>query len=104
MAMQTSYTARGDHTAEEGAANWTGTTGSWFYLDAVTVRTTDRTGAVAALGDSITDGWQSTSGLDRRWPTTSPAVCSGPARMSRVSPTRESPATRSWPTGPGGAR
>ncbi len=23
MAMQTSYTARGDHTAEEGAANWT---------------------------------------------------------------------------------
>ncbi|MBQ0887043.1 SGNH/GDSL hydrolase family protein [Streptomyces sp. RM72] len=68
MAMQTSYTARGDHTAEEGAANWTGTTGSWFYLDAVTVRTTDRTGAVAALGDSITDGWQSTSGLDRRWP------------------------------------
>ncbi|ELS50480.1 putative Lipolytic protein G-D-S-L family (Precursor) [Streptomyces viridochromogenes Tue57] len=26
------------------------------------------TGAVAALGDSITDGWQSTADLNRRWP------------------------------------
>ncbi|GHB78180.1 SGNH hydrolase [Streptomyces viridiviolaceus] len=68
MAMQTSYTAQGDHTAEEGAENWTGTTGSWFYLDAVTVRTPARTGAVAALGDSITDGWQSSGDLNRRWP------------------------------------
>ncbi len=68
MAMQTSYTAEGDHTAEEDARNWTGTTGSWFYLDAVTVRTDARTGAVAALGDSITDGWQSSGDLNRRWP------------------------------------
>ncbi|MGW0812821.1 SGNH/GDSL hydrolase family protein [Streptomyces viridiviolaceus] len=68
MAMQTSYTAQGDHTAEESAENWTGTTGSWFYLDAVTVRTAARTGAVAALGDSITDGWQSSGDLNRRWP------------------------------------
>ncbi|MGV9915361.1 SGNH/GDSL hydrolase family protein [Streptomyces tendae] len=68
MAMQTSYTAQGDHTAEEGAENWTGTTGSWFYLDAVTVRAPARTGAVAVLGDSITDGWQSSGDLNRRWP------------------------------------
>ncbi|MFJ7495089.1 SGNH/GDSL hydrolase family protein [Streptomyces sp. NPDC097727] len=68
MAMQTSYTTQGNHAAEESAGNWTGTTGSWFYLDAVTVRTAARTGAVAALGDSITDGWQSTSDLNRRWP------------------------------------
>nr|WP_308298742.1 SGNH/GDSL hydrolase family protein [Streptomyces sp. GESEQ-35] len=66
MAMATSYTTQGDHTAEEGAANWTGTTGSWFYLDAVSVRTTSA--AVVALGDSITDGWQSTTDLNRRWP------------------------------------
>ncbi|MFJ6567937.1 SGNH/GDSL hydrolase family protein [Streptomyces sp. NPDC091292] len=68
MAMQTSYTTTGDHTAEEGAGNWTERTGSWFYLDAVTVRTPSTTGAVVALGDSITDGWQSTSDLNRRWP------------------------------------
>ncbi|MBD3003574.1 SGNH/GDSL hydrolase family protein [Streptomyces sp. 5-10] len=68
MAMQTSYTSQGDHTGEESAAHWTDTTGSWFYLDAATVRTSAATGAVAALGDSITDGWQSTTDLDRRWP------------------------------------
>ncbi|WP_443060248.1 SGNH/GDSL hydrolase family protein [Streptomyces sp. NBC_00444] len=66
MAMATSYTTQGDHTAEEGAANWTGTTGSWFYLDAVSVRA--GSAAVVALGDSITDGWQSTTDLNRRWP------------------------------------
>ncbi|MGW0759056.1 SGNH/GDSL hydrolase family protein [Streptomyces sp. NPDC002814] len=66
MAMATSYTTQGEHTAEEGAANWTGTTGSWFYLDAVSVRA--GSAAVVALGDSITDGWQSTTDLNRRWP------------------------------------
>ncbi|MFE7836471.1 SGNH/GDSL hydrolase family protein [Streptomyces sp. NPDC057474] len=68
MAMQTSYTAAGDHAAQEGPDNWTGTTGSWFYLDAVTVRTAPDVGAVVALGDSITDGWQSTTDKNRRWP------------------------------------
>ncbi|MFJ3775619.1 SGNH/GDSL hydrolase family protein [Streptomyces sp. NPDC090075] len=69
MAMQTSYVTQGDHTAEEGAANWTDTTGSWWYLDSVSVRPPDpATGAVVALGDSITDGWASTTDLDRRWP------------------------------------
>ncbi|MFF1256057.1 MULTISPECIES: SGNH/GDSL hydrolase family protein [unclassified Streptomyces] len=68
MAMQTSYAADGDHAAEEGTDNWTERIGSWFYLDSVTVRTGAETGAVVALGDSVTDGWQSTADLDRRWP------------------------------------
>ncbi|MEU0853792.1 SGNH/GDSL hydrolase family protein [Streptomyces flaveolus] len=68
MAMQTSYAAKGDHTAEAGAEAWTDTIGSWFYLDAVSVRPQAGTGAVVALGDSITDGWQSTTDLNRRWP------------------------------------
>ncbi|MEU0202914.1 MULTISPECIES: SGNH/GDSL hydrolase family protein [unclassified Streptomyces] len=68
LAMQTSYTTEGDHTAEESAANWKQRTGSWFYLDAVTVRPRKGTGAVAALGDSITDGWRSTTDRNRRWP------------------------------------
>ncbi|MFJ9349902.1 SGNH/GDSL hydrolase family protein [Streptomyces sp. NPDC101237] len=69
MAMQTSYVTQGDHTAEESAADWTGTTGSWWYLDSVSVRPPDpATAAVVTLGDSITDGWASSSDLDRRWP------------------------------------
>lgn len=69
MAMQTSYATQGDHTAEVSAANWTETTGSWWYLDSVSVRPSNpATGAVVALGDSITDGWASTTDLNRRWP------------------------------------
>jgi lysophospholipase L1-like esterase len=68
MAMQTSYLTQGDHTAEESAERWSGTTGSWFYLDAVSVRANASTGAVVAFGDSLTDGWQSTSDVNRRWP------------------------------------
>ncbi|EPJ36301.1 hypothetical protein STAFG_6635 [Streptomyces afghaniensis 772] len=80
MAMQTSYTTDGDHTAEESGANWAQRTGSWFYLDAVTVRPRPAAGAVAALGDSITDGWHSTTDFDRRWPDHL-------ARRLRASPT-----------------
>lgn len=68
MAMATSYITQGDHTAEESATNWANRTGSWHYLDAVTVRTSASIGAVVALGDSITDGWQSSTDLNRRWP------------------------------------
>ncbi|KMS73896.1 G-D-S-L family lipolytic protein [Streptomyces viridochromogenes] len=68
MALQSSYATQGDHTAEESGAAWTIPTGSWFYLDAVSVRAPAGTGAVVALGDSITDGWQSTADLNRRWP------------------------------------
>ncbi|MFI6441317.1 SGNH/GDSL hydrolase family protein [Streptomyces sp. NPDC050759] len=68
MALQTSYATQGDHTAEESGVHWTEGIGSWFYLDAVSVRTPAATGAVVALGDSITDGWQSTSDHNRRWP------------------------------------
>ncbi|MCS0606188.1 SGNH/GDSL hydrolase family protein [Streptomyces sp. LP11] len=68
-ARQTSYTGQGADTAQESGAGWTGTTGSWWYADAASVRPDDEgTGAVAVLGDSLTDGRESTSGLDRRWP------------------------------------
>lgn len=68
MAMQTSYLTEGDHTAEESGDGWATSIGSWFYLDAVSVRASPGIGAVVALGDSITDGWQSTTDLNRRWP------------------------------------
>jgi lysophospholipase L1-like esterase len=68
-ALQTSYTDQGDHTGEGSGADWTQTTASWWYLDAVAVRPArPATGAVAALGDSLTDGWASTPDANRRWP------------------------------------
>ncbi|MER8033068.1 SGNH/GDSL hydrolase family protein [Streptomyces bauhiniae] len=69
MALTTSYLGRDADPGGDGDTGWALTTGSWWYLDAVSVRPERaRTGAVVALGDSITDGWGSTPGLDRRWP------------------------------------
>ncbi|WP_327239249.1 SGNH/GDSL hydrolase family protein [Streptomyces sp. NBC_01318] len=66
MALQTSYATAGDHAAEERDGAYTDQIGSWFYLDAVSVDTGP--GAVVTLGDSITDGWQSTTDKNLRWP------------------------------------
>jgi lysophospholipase L1-like esterase len=68
MAMQTSYLGPGDHAAEPGAQAFGQQTQSWFYLDAVVVDAPAGTGAVAVLGDSITDGWASTMDHNDRWP------------------------------------
>ncbi|TXL87879.1 SGNH/GDSL hydrolase family protein [Streptomyces sp. IB2014 016-6] len=68
MALRTSYATSGDHAAEERDGAYTQRLGSWFYLDAVTVEADRGAGAVVTLGDSITDGWQSTTDKDLRWP------------------------------------
>ncbi len=69
MALQTSYTApAGDHAADDSGTPYTQRMTSWFYLDAVAVDARRGTGAVATLGDSITDGAVSTRDTNRRWP------------------------------------
>ncbi|MFI8003345.1 SGNH/GDSL hydrolase family protein [Streptomyces sp. NPDC086010] len=68
MAMQTSYATSGEHAAEEAGGAYTERLGSWFYLDAVTVDADRGAGGVVTLGDSITDGWQSSSDRNLRWP------------------------------------
>ena len=68
LALQTSYIASGDVT---GAASLPGatTTTSWNFLTGVDVSTGHRGGAsVVCLGDSITDGANSTPDTNRRWP------------------------------------
>jgi lysophospholipase L1-like esterase len=57
----------GDHTDDPGAAAFARTIGSWPLLDEVSAWST-ASGAIVALGDSITDGLGSTRGADRRWP------------------------------------
>ncbi|MGW1783718.1 SGNH/GDSL hydrolase family protein [Streptomyces sp. NPDC002143] len=69
MAKQTSYIApAGDHAAEEAATSYTQHTTAWFYLDSVVMEARHGTGAVVALGDSITDGHGATPDSNRRWP------------------------------------
>jgi hypothetical protein len=85
----TSYIApAGDHAAEESATSFTQQTRSRFYLDAVVVDAPRGTGAVVALGDSITDGSNSTPETNRRWPD----FLAGGSR------TRAGAASRAWPT------
>ena len=57
----------GDRAAQEANTGFTSNTTSWWFLDAVSVETSDQIGAVVALGDSITDGANSTSNTNRRW-------------------------------------
>lgn len=67
-AYTTSYLATGDHAADAGPDAFTGRTGSWYLLDGVDVQAAPGTGAVVTLGDSITDGTNSTVDADHRYP------------------------------------
>lgn len=69
FANATSYRAGGDHRADVGAGAFTETTHSWYYLAGVDVLgATPRRDAVAAFGDSITDGAASTMDANNRYP------------------------------------
>ena len=68
FALQTNYVSTaGDRT---GAAQFPvdSTTTSWFFLARVEVVAPAEVSAVAALGNSITDGAQSTTDANSRWP------------------------------------
>ena len=68
LALQDSYVATGDHVGDvSGAAFPDPTLISWPLLDGVDVRAPERTGAVVAFGDSLTDGVAATGG-NRRYP------------------------------------
>jgi lysophospholipase L1-like esterase len=69
LAWQTSFLGpNGDHAADPSGTAFTGQTSAWFYLTGVDVLNPGARGAVVAFGDSITDGYQSTYGTNRRWP------------------------------------
>src|SRR3954447_23013696 len=70
-ARQRSYMTQadgGDLAAQTAATGLTTITNSWWFLDAVSVETSDAIGAVVALGDSITEGANSSSNTNHRWP------------------------------------
>jgi lysophospholipase L1-like esterase len=67
-AQQVNYVAAGAHTADGGGA-FKIRTRSWYFLDGVDVLGSRLAlGSVVALGDSITDGVGSGTGMNQRWP------------------------------------
>ncbi len=69
LAMQNSYFTRdGNHTAAESGAAYGERTTAWHHVSGVDVRSSTLRGSVVALGDSITDGANSTRGANLRWP------------------------------------
>ncbi|MFJ2257709.1 SGNH/GDSL hydrolase family protein [Streptomyces sp. NPDC087844] len=66
QAFTTSYRGAGDLLAETGGAGFDEATESWYFLSGVDV-SAGRTDGVALFGDSITDGFGSTPGANRRW-------------------------------------
>jgi lysophospholipase L1-like esterase len=66
FSAQTNYIASGNHAADPADTAFTTTATTWFYLDAVQVRTR-APGAIVAVGDSITDV-QGQNNANTRWP------------------------------------
>ncbi len=68
LAFQTNYlSGEGDFTAETALPVETEIQ-AWLYLTGVDVAVSEPTGAIVALGDSITDGAFSTPDTNHRWP------------------------------------
>ncbi len=70
LSEQVNYVSgTGDFAASRSGQAFTQQAFSWFYLSAVDVRPAGSVaGSVVALGDSITDGYQSTASTNNRWP------------------------------------
>src|SRR5579872_4698624 len=66
-AHQTNYVSQSGNHAGEADLPVATTTGAWFFLARVEVTAPEQTGAVALIGDSITDGSASTDNTNNRW-------------------------------------
>ncbi|MGX1132755.1 lysophospholipase L1-like esterase [Streptomyces glaucescens] len=66
QAFTTSHRGPGDLLADTDGTGFTETTESWYFLTAVETDA-GRTDGIALFGDSLTDGFGSTPGADRRW-------------------------------------
>ena len=69
LAVQTNYLAAGDMSAVDSGSGFTQNISCWMFLSGVDVLTSPRVkGALVTLGDSITDGYLSTTNANRRYP------------------------------------
>ncbi|HWC81909.1 MAG TPA: SGNH/GDSL hydrolase family protein [Pseudonocardiaceae bacterium] len=67
-AQQTNYYSDGDTAADPAATSYVYQISSWFFVDGLVVNTPSPAGEIVTLGDSITDGYQSTANANHRWP------------------------------------
>lgn len=68
LSNQTNYlSGNGDQTSSQQLSNPTETV-AWPLLTAIDVISSDAVSAIATVGDSITDGWGSTTSANQRWP------------------------------------
>jgi len=67
FANQTSYSAPGNIAGSQTLENATPIS-NWPFLKGVDVRAAEKSGAIVAFGDSITDGSRSTKDTNQRWP------------------------------------
>jgi len=67
-AQQTNYIASGDKASATAGSAYKTMAPSWYFLDGVLAHNTVAAGTVVAFGDSITDGFQSQTGANARWP------------------------------------
>ena len=67
-AEQDGWFADGDTAADPAAATYVNQVEWWFWLDAVVVRPAQPAATVVALGDSITEGYRSTTSANHRYP------------------------------------
>ena len=70
LARSTNYifSATGDHTSDISASSSTTTTSAWYWVDGVSILSNPSVkGSIVALGDSITDGVNSTVDANHRW-------------------------------------
>jgi lysophospholipase L1-like esterase len=66
-AFDTTYTAPGNHAGDDLVDAYGTTTTSWYYLAGLDVVSPTAKGTVVAFGDSITDGYHSSTGTYTRW-------------------------------------
>ncbi|EPH40387.1 SGNH/GDSL hydrolase family protein [Streptomyces aurantiacus] len=76
QSFATSYRAAGNHVGDTGAGAFKESTESWYYLSGVDVRSREGEGGraraprrdgIVLFGDSITDGFASSTDRNRRW-------------------------------------
>jgi lysophospholipase L1-like esterase len=70
LSLETNYVAAGDQVSATTLTNAT-TSANWDFLKGVEVeapQSGSQSATVVAFGDSITDGWHSTSGSNNTWP------------------------------------
>ena len=66
--LHTTYISKGDAAAQAAIADPLLTTASYYWLSSIDVVAPAKSAAIVALGDSITDGAQSTVNTDHSWP------------------------------------